>query len=299
MRRDIIDFIGIGVGRSGTTWLATCLNEHPQILMSTQKSAKEVRYFDFQSRFEMGANWYFDQFTPPGAGVIRGEFSPFYYMSAKAAGRIEALLPDIKLLAILRNPVEVVNSYFWYHRGAPWEDINARTLEELYGRGEADNILNLGYYYKHLNRFFERFPREQIHIVTYDEVVANPDQVVRQVFRFLGVRAEVIPASLHVRVNEMSTLLEGSWSQIARYGSIGIMGMLRKAIIANPKLEARLHKVYRRIFSDRRMVSRAGRNFERRWLAELYRPDLLQLQRLIDKDLSAWWREMDGGSGLA
>jgi hypothetical protein len=298
MGRERIDFIGIGVGRSGTTWLATCLDEHPQILMSMRKSAKELRYFDFQPRFELGEKWYFDQFPPPQFGKIRGEFSPFYYVNRKSAERIAGLLPNVKILVVLRNPAEVVNSYFWYHRGAPWERCDASTLDEMLNSSCAAELLNLGYYFEHLKRFFDVFPREQIHVAIYDDLLKDPSRAVRDVFRFLDVGADVIPESLHFRVNEMSTLLDGSLSRFARWGSIGVMGVLRKAIVASPMLETRLHRLYRQIFSDRWRSFPERHCFDRRRLDQIYRGDLIQLQDLIRRDLSMWWHEVDGTDEL-
>jgi hypothetical protein len=112
----LVDFIGIGAPKCGTTWFSARLEAHPQIGFAPDK---EVHYFaDTILRriagqelrcVERGESWYHEQF-PAAVGAVscRGEFCPAYLYSEEAAARIAAYRPDIKLLLCLRPPVEML-----------------------------------------------------------------------------------------------------------------------------------------------------------------------------------------------
>jgi hypothetical protein len=124
---DTIDFIGIGAAKCGTTWLAKCLEEHPDILMSSGKSKKELLFFNNSesvdkfrdekvSYFDKGYSWYLKQFPDPEIGKIRGEFTTLYLTDTDAAKRIKEFNPNVKIIAILRNPINMINSTHWFRK---------------------------------------------------------------------------------------------------------------------------------------------------------------------------------------
>ena len=121
-----IDFIGIGAPKCGTTWLSAQLEAHPQIGFAPDK---EVYYFaDTIMRrlagkelrcFERGEAWYHEQFPAAvGDGFQPRRVLPLLFLPRKAADRIAAYRPDIKLLLCLRPPVEMIYSWYWYNRNA-------------------------------------------------------------------------------------------------------------------------------------------------------------------------------------
>ena len=137
-----IDFIGIGMHRSGTTWLSECLRQHPDVLFPkrskepnaqldhlTLKEDKELDFFTVNflvdkvsgqrlNNYGKGLAWYLAQFPEARPGKVRGEFSPAYMEFDHAAGLIHDAFPDIKLLVMLRNPVEMAYSLYGIRRYA-------------------------------------------------------------------------------------------------------------------------------------------------------------------------------------
>ncbi|HEU4677805.1 MAG TPA: sulfotransferase domain-containing protein, partial [Candidatus Paceibacterota bacterium] len=103
----MIDFIGLGAQKSGTSWAYTCLYEHPAVCMPQ----KELHFFS-RPRFEEGKEWYEAQFKNCAPGKLRGEWSTSYLYSPDAPERIRSLYPNAKLLAILRNPIDRAYSQY-------------------------------------------------------------------------------------------------------------------------------------------------------------------------------------------
>jgi len=104
------DFLYIGPDKSGSTWLYSILNAHPQCFVPV---LKDIYFFD--RYYDKGWNWYsaFFEQTPKNVNV-RGELSHDYLFSKLAAERIKSDLPSIKLLSILRNPVDRAYSHYLY-----------------------------------------------------------------------------------------------------------------------------------------------------------------------------------------
>src|SRR5690606_30424745 len=102
-----IDFIGIGASKSASSWVYQCLSEHPSICASRRK---EIRFFDNIHNFKKGLVWYFSFFPEKKEGQLMGEFSPMYIELTQTAKRIKELFPDVKMIAIFRNPVERIYS---------------------------------------------------------------------------------------------------------------------------------------------------------------------------------------------
>ena len=96
----MVDFIGIGAQRSGTSWVYACLYEHPEICIPI----KEIHFFS-RPRYENGTLWYEEHFATCGVGKRCGEFSTSYLYSDVTAERIHKHYPEVKILAILRNPI--------------------------------------------------------------------------------------------------------------------------------------------------------------------------------------------------
>src|SRR3989339_1804269 len=102
-----VDIIGIGVQKSATTWLYTCLSEHPEIRCS---SKEEMNYFDDSLSYSKGFEWYHAHFKF-GAWKT-AEYSPTYFYDKNVPARIHTYNPDSKLILSLRNPIERAFSHY-------------------------------------------------------------------------------------------------------------------------------------------------------------------------------------------
>ncbi|MEQ8935263.1 MAG: sulfotransferase [Amphiplicatus sp.] len=180
------DFIIIGAMRAGTTALAERLSRHPDIAMSR---LKETDYFITEKNYDRGPEWYRSLFDP--ARAIRGEASPNYTKNDVFAGvpqRIRAARPDVKLIYIVRDPVE----RFWSHYnhtylmrgGLPSPD-------DLLEEREGAHILASSMYRRQLDAYLDVFPAEQIRVVDLDDFAFNAPRTLDEVCRFVGAAPDV------------------------------------------------------------------------------------------------------------
>lgn len=200
------DFLIIGATKCGTTSLFTYLDRHPQILSPHKK---EINFFNHH--FEMGVPWYLAHF-PAIADLpefITGEASPFYIYDERVINRIKQLFPNIKLIAMLRNPVERTISEY-YH--AANHGIENRSLEKIIelekkrlsinSRSEA--MQNFGYllnsiYVEKIAKWINNFPQENILIIKSESFFEDTGLIMERVCQFLGVSYQSLDR--HIRYN--------------------------------------------------------------------------------------------------
>jgi hypothetical protein len=207
------DFFVIGVPKAGTTALHVALAQHPQLFMS---SIKEPKYFltDGPPPARGGPGdaktfreyvWrrtdYEALFADAAAGLLRGESTPFYLYDPAAAPRIRATVPDAKLVALLRDPVDRAHSnwtHLWSAGLEPEADfvkacrLERRRMDE--GWAVFWRYLDLGRYGEQLDRLYRVFPRERVLVLRYRELRDDPVRTLDRICAFLGVRPGVIGA---------------------------------------------------------------------------------------------------------
>ena len=177
------DFLVIGAARAGTTWLDTLLRTHPNVYLPTQR--KEVHYFD--KNYARGQQWY-SQFFPSENNASQfgavGETTPRYLYEPEVPARIADMLPDVHLIAILRHPVDRVQSHYGLAvRDRAAHGDPARFIEE------NPHAIAMSRYGEQLNRYADLFDREQIHVIILEEAVQEPAQTMEAVGRHIGVDA--------------------------------------------------------------------------------------------------------------
>ncbi len=196
------DFLIIGTMKGGTTSLFRYLEMHPGVAVSMPK---EVHFFD--DNHERGVDWYLEHFPGPGGGAThRGEASPYYLFCPDTPGRVHALLPDVRLIVMLRDPVTRAYSHFHHESRFGQED---RTFEEAIDaelrhaatdgeepihprRDHADasrylRYLARGLYAEQLERWFALFPREQILVLRSEDMFSDAAPVYADVLDWLGL----------------------------------------------------------------------------------------------------------------
>lgn len=193
------DFIIIGSPRCGTTSLYKYITAHPQVLAAANK---EICFFS--EHFSKGMAWYQAHFPPPieAQKFLTGEATPTYLTHPLAASRLRDCLPKIKLIVILRNPVDRAFSHYQMlvRRGTErrsFERAIDAELQLLAGATETDlagrkKWQECHYIYKSLyacslKQWLKLFPREQFLILQSEEFYANPAATLKQVFEFLEV----------------------------------------------------------------------------------------------------------------
>jgi hypothetical protein len=197
-RHRLPDFIIAGAPRSATTWLYTVARRHPQIAVA-EPMVPEPKFFLVDELWQRGVDYYSKKwFDPLPAGRVLGEKSTNYLESPVAAERIYRILPKIRLVFLLRNPVDrAYSNYLWsrqngletesFERALALEDEREQHVvaDLRYSRPHA--YFSRGLYAKHLVHFFDCFPREQILVLRHEDVATCPEGVAAVFYRFVGV----------------------------------------------------------------------------------------------------------------
>lgn len=296
------NFLLIGPPKCGTTALYATLAQHPQVFMSR---LKEPFFFTFEGQppaFAGPGAWPFQRyavtqwedylalFADAGDCVAVGEASALYlthYHPARTAEQIRRRLPDVRLVALLRQPAERAYSHFTYNRQRGLEPISdfrqALAAEE---RRIAANwapscrYRRDGWYYQNLLPYYERFPCTQIRVYLYDDWNAHPQMLLADLCDFLQVDPALLPAQVK-RINVTT------WSRSR------LVTFLQRQPRA---FKAHFPRWLRRWISPRlRAWNRAKPPLLapalRRELTESYREEIGNLQALLGRDLAHWLAE--------
>ncbi|MEL6439876.1 MAG: tetratricopeptide repeat protein [Cyanobacteria bacterium J06621_8] len=205
-KQEAPDFLLIGGTKCGTTSLFNYLAHHPQILPPHRK---EINFFNFN--YDHGISWYLAHFPTitDRQDYLTGEASPFYIYHAQAANRIRHLFPDIKLIIMLRNPVERTISEYYHAANHGLEQRNLRRIiereKELLATKPREEVLSdFGYltnsiYFDRIVYWQANFPPENLLIVDSDIFFHQTEKIMPQIWQFLNLQAIAPPP--HIRYN--------------------------------------------------------------------------------------------------
>jgi hypothetical protein len=205
-------FFIVGGQRCGTTYLCHLMDEHPQIEMA-KPFRPEPKYFLQDVSFPADLAHYESTFfgSKPGAR-LRGEKSTSYMESRAAAERLAAWFPRAKIVFVLRDPIDRAMSHYWF---SVENGLETLPMADAFRREEERRrcfdparvsvspfaYLSRGLYVDSLAMYEEFFPRDQIAVLLYEEMVGTVDAVQR-LYAFLGVDPRFSPTAVGRRVNE-------------------------------------------------------------------------------------------------
>lgn len=186
----MLDFLGIGAQKAATTWLYANLSRHPHLRFP---AGKEVHFWDRHR--DRGVEWWLGLFADAPPGVRQGEITPAYAMlEASDIAEIRKRCPDVRLFYSVRNPLERAWSAALMALGRaelePDEASDAWFVDHFRSRGS----LARGDYAGCLRRWSSVFPREQLHVIVFDDIARDPRGVMRRLAVHLGVSGEVYDA---------------------------------------------------------------------------------------------------------
>ena len=206
-RRPLPDFLVIGAQKAGTTALYAYLRWHPGI---TGPSWKEVSFFD--RHWWRGEAWYRGQFPLRAGERLVGEASPSYLFHPLAPERARSLVPDVRLVALLRDPVDRAYSQYQHEvalgrEPLSFEDALAAEDERLLGEIERlvvdprafsrawwdHSYASRGRYAEQLERWLAAFPREQLLVVRTEDLGERPAETYASILAFLGAEPHALP----------------------------------------------------------------------------------------------------------
>lgn len=197
------DFIVLGAMRSGTTSMWRYLTEHPDIYMTP----KELGYFT--DHLDRGRDWYLRQYERAGDHQIAGEATADYLARPPALDAIAAQFPEVRLVAMLRNPIDRAWSHYWLlrERGRETRSFDAVLDHEMALATDVERwaeeftYLRHGTYDEHLESVLARFDRTQLQVVITEDMVAAPEREFASVCSFVGADASTLPSIVGDRVN--------------------------------------------------------------------------------------------------
>ena len=206
------DFFLIGAPKAGTSALHAALAQHPRLFLSAVKEPKYYMCGDspppaYRGPGDAHSNqewiWqrqrYLDLFADAPADAVRGESTPFYLYNRDARRRIAADRPEAKLIAVLRDPVDRAYSnwmHLWMDGLEPEADIITAVAQEQEridaGWAPFWHYRGLGMYGRQVSDLLEHFPREQVLLLRYRDLVDTPGETLDLVFTFLGVETAAV-----------------------------------------------------------------------------------------------------------
>lgn len=265
-------FLVIGAMKSGTSALWHYLREHPQVFMPTPK---EVQFFS--RNWDKGWPWYEQRFDAAGAALSVGEASPSYAEFAhfpEVPERIASRLPDVRLIYLVRNPVDRVASQYLHNlaRGDEHRPMREAVLSH-------PSYLSIGSYASVVEGYLAHFPRSQLLVLESERLRDDRRDALRHVFEFLGVdprvnhpelQREFYRADQKPRALQRSAVLSQASSRLER-------------LTTSARARTSPGWLARRYLALGEMPDDLAAE-----LAEIFRPEVARLRPYMDATFSGW-----------
>jgi hypothetical protein len=209
------DLIIVGAMKAGTSSLGYYLGEHPEVFVPSG----EASFFSRDDLWRQGASFYGSFLADHRGKRLVGDRSPDYSYAPSASPsvpeRIAALLPQVRLIWCLRNPVERAYSHYWHAvtRGFEWRSFRLALWSEARRAAEPYRAYrDRGMYAAQVRQFLAFFPPERMAFVLTENLEANPDAVLAGLYSFLGVDPGFVNQRIEERRNPSRRLIGPVWA---------------------------------------------------------------------------------------
>jgi len=293
------NFLVIGAQKAGTTSLYHYLDQHPQIFMSPVKEPgffalenKEINFCgpgDSQEyRYVVNdLSSYKKLFEGKANEIAIGEATTWYLYSPLAPKLIKDYVPKAKLIAVLRNPVDRAYSAFMHATRDGYEEVSdfGQALEKEDWRiqnnwGYLWHYKHMGFYASQIKRYLNYFDRNQLKVYLYEDLDNNPIDLLNNIYDFLNVNKTFIP-EVFTRLNvsgvrkskALDTLLDET-NPIKKFLKPLIPSGLRKYLANKARIQNYTKLEYPPVIRNE--------------LVKIFHEDILELQDIIQRDLSKW-----------
>jgi hypothetical protein len=277
------NFLIIGDLKAGTTSLHYYLKQHPQTFLPDKK---ELRFFSFDpdnsyhrrsGSFDVKTlSQYLAYFEHAGDSRAIGEASPNYLRSPLTAERIRQLLPDVRLIVSLRNPADrLYSSYAMEFRAGGVKE----PIEEILFRRDSERV-KASFYWSDLIQYYDRFARDQIKVILFDDLVHDCYKVIHDLYRFIGVDDSFTPDVTPRNVGGIPTN-----PLMYRF-----LGAGKKIATRYVKPTPAIRRIWQRVQRKQLASLKPDPVIQQKILA-VCKDDIERTQSLIDRDLSDWFKE--------
>lgn len=295
MKAKLPNFICPGAQKSGTTTFYHILKNHPEIFLPEKK---EIHYFDNNVNYCKGLGWYLEYFAIVNNRKIIGEITPDYIVYDYVADRInETLGQNIKIIILLRNPVDRAYSQYNHHRQLGLETNknfataiqNEKIIENINIRNtwyDPPYYLSKGLYYQKVKKYYDLFGRENVHIAIFEELfIQKNTNEFKKIFEFLNIsplgnefldiksNRNLIPKNK--KIIELLKRFENTISRNRDYHSMRSYSQVRKLAL--------------RLFTKK--PNSLDLKFKNELLEEIFMNDIEKLAKLTQKELSVWYKK--------
>jgi Sulfotransferase domain len=199
----LADFIIMGAAKSGTTTLFRYLERHPQICLS---KIKEPNFFGMDENYQKGLDWYSSMFSGAKPDQVCGEASTDYAKFPKfpaTAKRLAQTLPDVKLIYLIRNPV---NRAYAYYRHVGRKFKVRETFEEHIGHTQI--CLESSNYMMQIENYLQFFPKESFLFLMMEDLIDHSEKTLPKICRFIGVDDIDLVEGNPIRANEAAQFFQ-------------------------------------------------------------------------------------------
>lgn len=307
------DFIIGGAMKCATTTLHGILAAHPSVFIPNG----EIKYFDLDDIESHPANfvysherwvfptyhmpgekvseWYLSHFSPASPTQLVGEDSPSYLCSSKAPPRIAQALPHVKMIFLLRDPVDRAYSQYWHQ---------VRTGRAFYNFEDTiqyspGNLIKKGFYLEQLRHFLTYFPSSQIKVVLFERLIKEPNTTVADICDFLGIDAAQIATNLSTHNNRGRTPRRLYPKLITNYvlrytlGDRHLSRLPGGLELRKPSLLSRMIvRIHRMLNPESTKAPPKMKEETYRFLSMLYRRENRELSNLLQVNLADYWKSM-------
>ncbi len=280
------DFVIVGAMKAGTTSLAAWLRAHPQVFVPEQK---ELHFFD--TLWSRGVDWYGSLFAGAPEDAVLGEATPNYMVIEHWVERMASVVPDARLIAVLRHPVDRAWSHY-RHSVTRGDEVRpfAEAIDDERASDPSDwrskGMLARGRYLEQLQVLTRFYDRSRIHVSLFDDLKAEPAPFFASVCRFLGVDDDVLPAVVGEKFDPFDTdpaIIKRAGSREPQEPAVPPLNRRLKrgaAKVLPPALRRRVGAPPDTVLSPE----------ARSALVEYFRPYNEELARWLGRDLSSWNR---------
>lgn len=298
------NFLIVGAGKSGTTSLDNYLKQHPKLFLSP---VKEPNFFAYEkidlNTLDKDAvqhyhdsvtdiNSYYELFSTSNEEQLLGETSNTYLVVEGAVDSIKSHIPEVKVIAILRQPTERL--YSRYLHLAREDRLPTKNFEDVLDKSSLwwvrNDLVKEGWYYKNLSRFFDQFPKDQIKVYLTEDLKSDPQKVLSDIFEFLNVE-DFDKIDFSVNFNKSGFIKNKAYDNVLGHNSMikkGLKSLIPKKLYSKIKEIMWLQKGVNNLRDYNLSQPKLDKELKKKVTNDIYKEDILKLEKLIGRDLSHW-----------